>query len=150
MLTKIITFPGRADIILPEQLSRTMRCVSCERNLHPIRSQKVCLYRGESEDAQIFDIKKFGLRFNPAFTPHCIQLVGAEKLYDQSIWIWYHKICGIEGCGWKLYPSQRKFEIFQNELDYMSLRDFKNLIDIKHKERYIEVGNVIQFKRKSS
>jgi hypothetical protein len=139
----ILQFPNQGDVILQDKMSRTMYCKKCEKESHTHRCEYVLLHGSEKNSSMLCPIKGFEPSFKVGYSPQFITDIIPEQLKDGTVWVFYTRICGIEGCGYRLLESKisNKWVVKFTSVDrnYMSLDEFIELDKNKKRKAYIKI-----------
>jgi hypothetical protein len=100
-----LLFPDKGDIILPKQMSRTMYCKDCEEKIHIGKAEYILLHEGNHDHTQLFKKDSYKEQFEPGYSPQFISNLNFEQLDDGRIKVYFNHICGVEGCGYRIYES---------------------------------------------
>jgi len=138
-----LSFPDRGDIILPEQMSRTMYCKACEEEIHIGRAEYILLHEGDHDHTQLFKKESCNEEFELGYSPQLISNLNFEQLDDGKIKVYFKHMCGVEGCGYRTHESEfqgkRKVEFLRIYDKELFLDDFLKLCNQKNPKKYVKV-----------
>ena len=138
-----LSFPDQGDIILPEQMSRTMYCKDCEEEIHVGRAEHILLHEGDHDHTQLFKKDFCKEEFVLGYSPQFISNLDFEQLDDGNIKVYFKHVCGIEGCGYHVHESEfqgkKKVEFIKIHNKELFLNEFLKLHKQKNPEKYIKV-----------
>jgi len=139
----ILSFQNQGDIILPRQMSRTMYCKDCEKEIHIGRAQYILLHEGDHDHTQLFKKDSYDENFELGYSPHLISNLKFEQFENGQVKVHFKHMCGVEGCGYRVHESEfkgKKRIEFLNRYDKeLYLDEFLQLCKNKNPKKYVKV-----------
>ena len=137
------SFPDRGEIIVPKQMSRTMYCKDCEKEIHIGRAQYILLHKGDRDHIHLFLKNSFNEDFELGYSPQLISTLNYKQFADGIIKVYVKYMCGVEGCGYRIHSSnsqgKKKIQFLKIHSKEIFLDDFLKLCGNKDSKRYIDV-----------